>query len=92
MDCDGLDPTCEEYYGLKSEVTLVEDNVNVTTNDSIQNEIVRIKVFDIMGNCILSKKAIFFDNSDITIPGIYILSYINEQGMILYSEKVFLLN
>lgn len=90
-DCDGDDPTCEEYYGLgklsdagKQELDALK--VNYNKDDLICN------VYDIYGRLLYSgEKSMFYNLNKNKDLGIVIFAFYNEDGQLIAKEKELIL-
>ena len=94
IDCNGDDPTCEEFYGFQqgggnTENMLIDVGSNTGTLNGQPLEF--LKVFDTMGRMLYSGSVGEFDRNTILYSGIAIFSYFDRDGKFLKSEKNVLL-
>ncbi len=97
-DCDGDDPTCEDYYDLDNyaiptEVVEYDDALHLgvmqVSSDSIKSHVAKTVVFDLLGKMI----EIFdgqVENFTFDTPQIVVVTYWNEVGELIQSKRIFL--
>ncbi len=96
MDCDGDDPTCEEYYGIQGRVlndglvnNFIQDRVAESLPEKLadNNQPLKIIVFDLMGNRLnISKEQLRIPQG--YRPRIVLLTYWDINGVLIKSEKM----
>ncbi len=82
LDCDGDDPTCEEFYDPSAGKN-DDESENLGNTDELP-ENYKLIIYDILGNKIRMDD---FEHGSIS-PGILIYSYWDENGKFIKSEKV----
>ena len=88
-DCDGDDPTCEEYYGLDG-IGPDPDNMRMQANEEASSISERqLIVYDLMGNKLdITEEEII--NGFNRTPQIIIVTYWDKLGNLIESKKVLL--
>lgn len=85
LDCDGDDPTCEEFYDPSANKNSEEETDYFgETEADVLPENFKLIIYDILGNKIRADE---FEHGNIP-PGILIYSYWDEHGKFIKSEKV----
>lgn len=87
VDCNGDDPTCEEFYS--SPAPLNENEVNSERKREKIGEIKYIKVYNVSGRLIYSELASNFDKNTLSSNQLYFIVYTGEKGEIINTEKYF---
>ncbi len=89
VDCNGDDPTCEEYYGINGRTALSGDIDNSSTEEKeeLNQEDFELRVFDLMGNRIVIDK-IGNNFYGFNRPQILIYTYWNKAGKLVKSKKI----
>lgn len=94
IDCNGDDPTCEEYYSLQGGGE--NEDRSSTGGDGQASErhskgIALLKVHDIVGRLLYSGIPEGFDRNSVSRSGMVILTYFDDSGEFVKSEKILLL-
>lgn len=97
-DCDGDDPTCEEYYGIEGlakgdgllkEIASKKEAENQSLEEGITDSPLHVIAYDLMGNKldIPNERLIWRQGAE---PKIIILTYWDDEGKLVKSEKTLL--
>jgi len=91
VDCNGDDPTCEEYYGLQGGGGTQDRSVVSGQTDLHEetgfNEIAKVKVFDITGRLLFEGSVDELRTRRLSHPSILILVYFDEFNNFVKAEK-----
>jgi len=90
IDCNDDDSPCEEYYGRKSG-SHFNGYEQIPEQQGKDSNIAILKVHDIVGELLYSGNADGFDRNSIAHSGIVILSYFDNSGGLIKSEKLLLI-
>jgi thermolysin metallopeptidase-like protein len=91
VDCNGDDPTCEEYYGLQGGGTNGRSTALTQTDlldEKADNEIAKVKVFDITGKLLFEGSVNELRRKRLFHPGILVLAYFDELNKFIRAEKM----
>lgn len=98
-DCNGDDPTCEEYYNnygivqpgyYDRDIQSVFSNRSSFTDSDNESTQLQLIVFDLMGNKLNITEQDLTMNIQFDKPRIVILTYWNQYGKLVESKKVFI--
>lgn len=91
-DCDGDDPTCEDYYSDNYNITENEDNISLQKHESDRSNTfidnVQLIVYDLFGN-IIDIKENQINSNNFDKPQILIFTYWDKNGNLIESKKRF---
>ena len=91
IDCNGDDPTCEEYYNIDGRISNDSDFLFTERTESKIEEKGAIEkdmiVYDILGHLIYKGTAKKWTKEDITQSGIYLFLYTDQNGNLIRQEK-----
>lgn len=90
-NCDGDDPTCEEFYSLKRGNSIGNRLDSENTHYGSTNHASSLKVFDITGRTLYFGVPSAFDKNSILYRGMIFLTYYDKSNKIVKSEKQILM-
>jgi hypothetical protein len=88
VDCNGDDPTCEEYNELQNEEG--EDRFSYSSLEQTDVKYVKVRAFDLMGRQVFEKNTNSLQRNEFQYHGILILVFYSEKGEIVKVSKAFL--
>lgn len=88
VDCNGDDPTCEEYNELQNEGS--EDRFSYKDSEQTAVKYVKVRAFDLMGRQVFDKNTNSLQKDEFQYHGILILVFYSEKGEIVKVSKAFL--
>lgn len=90
MDCNGDDPTCEEYNnfsgGNSGDRSVVEYKTDFT-GEELGNEIVNAKVFDVTGKLLFECPIGELSRVSLNYTGFLVFAYFDEFNNFVKAEK-----
>ncbi|MGB4840442.1 MAG: M4 family metallopeptidase [Saprospiraceae bacterium] len=90
VDCNGDDPTCEEYYNLFSQEAQNRSNIVNNQNPLITKSVNEIRIFDVMGRLIYEGTGMNFDMKKLNYSGIAICQYFSATKELIKTKKIFI--
>ena len=88
VDCNGDDPTCEEYNELQNEEG--EDRFSYNYSEKTDVKYIKVRAFDLMGRQVFEKNTNNLQRNELQYHGILILVFYSEKGEIVKVSKAFL--
>ncbi|MEN9385347.1 MAG: hypothetical protein RLZZ185_88 [Bacteroidota bacterium] len=88
VDCNGDDPTCEEYNELQNEEG--EDRFSYSSSEQTDIKYVKVRAFDLMGRQVFEKNTSSLQRNELQYHGILVLIFYSEKGEIVKVSKAFL--
>jgi hypothetical protein len=87
-DCNGDDPSCNEYYSRVSPIVNEYESLPFELETKEKEIIVTfIKVYDTSGRLILTEQQTTFDKNRLKPNQVYFILHLSENGEIINSEK-----
>lgn len=87
-DCNGDDPSCNEYYSRVSPITNEYESLSFELETKEKERTVTfVKVYDTSGRLILTEQYNTFDKNRLKPNQIYFILHLGENGEIINSEK-----
>jgi hypothetical protein len=90
VDCDGDDPTCEEYNDLQNEGS--ENRYSNKNSQTKEADYVKVRAFDLMGRQLFEKDTDRLIGNEIQYHGIIVLVFYDKNGEIVKVSKAFLMD
>lgn len=90
IDCNGDDPTCEEYHGIGRQNVGTEDKFSNGSLNQNETMYVKVRAFDLMGKQVFEKHTSSLQRDDLQYHGMLVLVFYSEKGNIVKVSKVFL--
>jgi Zn-dependent metalloprotease len=94
IDCNGDDPTCEEYYSLDgliqgNETQLIQSKTEIKIEDmnGLHSENNQLTVYNILGHLIYQGNIVNWTEQNVSQSGIYLFIYSDENGTFIRQEK-----
>jgi hypothetical protein len=88
VDCNGDDPTCEEYNELQNGGG--DDRYSYRDSEQTDVKYVKVRAFDLMGRQVFEKSTNSLQRNELQYHGILVLVFYSEKGEIVKVSKVFL--
>jgi len=88
VDCNGDDPTCEEYNELQNEES--EDRFNYSGSEQLDVKYVKVRAFDLLGRQVFEKNTSSLQRNELQYHGILIFVFYSEIGEIVKVSKAYL--
>lgn len=88
VDCNGDDPTCEEYNELQNGGG--DDRYSYRDSEQTDVKYVKVRAFDLMGRQVFEKNTNSLQRNELQYHGILILVFYSEKGEIVKVSKAFL--
>jgi hypothetical protein len=87
-DCNGDDPSCNEYYSSVSPITNEYESLpfELETKEK-ERTVTFVKVYDTSGRLILTEQYNTFDKNRLKPNQVYVILHLGENGEIINSEK-----
>lgn len=86
-DCNGDDPTCEEYNELQNEGS--DERFSQISLEKNEDEYVKVRAFDLIGRQVFEKNTNSLQKNEIQYHGILLLVFYSEKGEIVRINKIF---
>ena len=90
IDCNGDDPTCDEYHDLLNEGG--EDRYNINNSEFKEADYVKVRAFDLLGRQLFEKDTDRLIRNEIQYHGIIVLVFYGRNGEIVKVSKAFLID
>ena len=90
VDCNGDDPTCEEYYNLFSQDAQNRSNIVNNEKPLINKSENEIRIFDVMGRLLYKGTDMNFDMKKLNYSGIAICQYFSVTKELIKTKKIFI--
>lgn len=92
IDCNGDDPTCEEYYSLdgliqENETQVIQSKTEMKDINDLHSENNQLTVYNILGHLIYQGNTVNWTEQNVSQSGIYLFIYFDQNGTFIRQEK-----
>jgi hypothetical protein len=90
VDCNGDDPTCQEYHGTELQNEGSEERFSYNDSEQTDVKYVKVRAFDLMGRQVFEKNTNYLQRNELQYHGMLILIFYSVKGEIVKVSKAFL--